>query len=387
MPSGRAFIGTRLRRALLAGVGVAAISLATAPAAVADTTIDTTLSWNGSTIISGFGYGQPCCTATYGQTVTVPATGTWLDSFTFYVQLPTNLLFRGEVYAWDPTTGNPADFTSGNATGPALYESSAMHTTSYSGGFGPFEAITFNTGGIHLTAGAQYVLFFTISKDYAANAPTAGVAGFVGYIPTDAYSGGDFVFINNGGDASQWTTVPWTHYAPFGIPIDDLAFKASFSSSAPAPSCPPGTKANFRWHYTANGNAGGWSGTATEACPGSVSMGPQAMDGTLQVAPGATLKVGYDFTLPGNHNTLTMTVSAAQVTFAVSCVSGATTPSQPTLMVTMPAQSYSITNDQWYPSGDQSSMAVYQGSIPVPDLCGGGMISLARGGTFTATLG
>ena len=166
--------------------------------------------------------------------------------------------------------------------------------------------------------------------------------------------------------------------------IDIGAFQFTVTVN-PAP-CPPGTKANFRWHYTANGSAGGWSGTATQACPGNFSMGPQAMDGNLQVTPGATLQAGYDFTLPGNTSSLTMTVSAAQVTFAVRCVSGAT-PSASTLTVTMPDRTYQITNDQWYPSGDQSSPLVYQGSVTVPDLCGGGNISLAKGGTFTATLG
>jgi len=157
------------------------------------------------------------------------------------------------------------------------------------------------------------------------------------------------------------------------------------SSCIPVP-CPQGTKANFRWHYSANGSSGSWSGTKTQTCSGSFSMGPQAMEGNLQVAPGATLRAGYDFTLPGNKNSLTMTVSAAQVTFAVACVSGAT-PSSPTLTVTLTDQTYQITNDQWYPSGDQSSPLVYQGSVTVPDLCGGGTISLAKGGTFTATLG
>ncbi|HEY6279977.1 MAG TPA: hypothetical protein VIX86_27105 [Streptosporangiaceae bacterium] len=238
MPSGRAFIGARLRRALLVGVGVAAVSLALASGALASTTtgntttIGNTPPWSGSTITSGFGYGLPCCTATYGQTVTVPATDPVLDSFTFYVQLPTNLIFRGEVYAWNPATGNQANNTSGNATGPALYKSSKMHTTSYNSGFGPFEPITFNIpDGIPLTAGAQYVLFFTISKDYAADAPTAGIPGFVGYTATDTYSGGDWVFINNGGDTSQWTTVPWSNQV--GLGADDLAFKATFSRPLP----------------------------------------------------------------------------------------------------------------------------------------------------------
>ena len=40
----------------------------------------------------------------------------------------------------------------------------------------------------------------------------------------------------------------------------------------------------------------------------------------------------------------------------------------------------------WFPSSDQSSSASYEGSVSVPDLCGGGILSLAQGGTFTATL-
>jgi hypothetical protein len=39
----------------------------------------------------------------------------------------------------------------------------------------------------------------------------------------------------------------------------------------------------------------------------------------------------------------------------------------------------------WYPSGDQKVASVFQGSLS-PDLCAGGQISLAKGGTFTATV-
>jgi hypothetical protein len=212
---------------------------------------------------------------------------------------------------------------------------------------------------------------------------------------TPAYSG----FVNGDGPGSL-TTAPTcsttaTSASPPGSypsscsgaadPNYAISYDPGTVTVTPA-ACPSGTKANFRWHYTANGSAGGWSGTTTEPCPGNFSMGPQAMEGNLQVALGATLQAGYDFTLPGNHNSLTMTVSAAKVTFAVACVSGAT-PSSATLTVTLQAQTYQITNDQWYPSGDQSSPLVYQGSATVPNLCGGGKISLAKGGTFTATLG
>jgi hypothetical protein len=71
--------------------------------------------------------------------------------------------------------------------------------------------------------------------------------------------------------------------------------------------------------------------------------------------------------------------------FAVRCVSGAT-PSAATFTVTMPTQTYAVTNDQWYPSGDQHSPLVYQGSITVPDLCGGGQLRLNQVGTFTASV-
>jgi hypothetical protein len=114
-------------------------------------------------------------------------------------------------------------------------------------------------------------------------------------------------------------------------------------------------------------------------------MGPQAMEGNLIVSPGETLRVGYDFTLPGNNTTLTLTVSSAGVTFAAACASGAA-PSAPGFAVPMPAQSYTVTSSQRYPSGDQSSALVYQGSVTVPDLCGGGQLSLRQGGTFTAAL-
>jgi hypothetical protein len=109
------------------------------------------------------------------------------------------------------------------------------------------------------------------------------------------------------------------------------------------------------------------------------------MEGDLHVSPGATLEAGYDFTLPGNHNTLTLNVDNPMVVFTVHCASGAN-PSSSTLTVPMPAQAYQVTNDQWYPSGDQSSTLVYQGQVTVPDLCSGGALRLDKGGTFTATL-
>jgi hypothetical protein len=160
---------------------------------------------------------------------------------------------------------------------------------------------------------------------------------------------------------------------------------ATKTVTCPHPPCPTGTKANFRWHYSANGSSGSWSATKSVLCPNSLSIGPQAMEGDLKVAPGATLRVGYSFTVPGNHATLFITVGNPQVVFNVRCVSGAT-PSAPTFTVNMPTQTYQVTDDKWYPSGDQHSSLVYQGSIAVPNLCGGGKLRLDKGGTFSANV-
>jgi hypothetical protein len=62
-----------------------------------DTTIDTFQSWDGAQRADSFGVSA---LATYGQTVTVPTNGDQvLTSFTFYMQLPATVAFRGEVYA------------------------------------------------------------------------------------------------------------------------------------------------------------------------------------------------------------------------------------------------------------------------------------------------
>jgi hypothetical protein len=151
--------------------------------------------------------------------------------------------------------------------------------------------------------------------------------------------------------------------------------------------CPPTGSINVRWHYSANGSAGAWSATKSTNCEnGSVVIGPQAMEGDLKVSPGTQLKTGYDFTLPGNNASYMAVVSNPSVVFGLDCASGAM-PSASTFTVTMPTQTYPVTNSQWVPSGNKDSVLVYQGSAAVPDVCGGGQVRLDKGGTFSATIG
>ena len=154
----------------------------------------------------------------------------------------------------------------------------------------------------------------------------------------------------------------------------------------PPPPC-KAPKVNFRWHYATPSTSGSWSGTQTEQCPGSINMGPQAMEGDLKVAPGSELSGGYDFTVPGNNQQLTLTVTNAKLPFNnVHCASGAApSASSCTINMTTP-QTYTFSGSGWFPSGDQHNVAVYQGTISVPDLCHGGNLRLDKGATFSATL-
>lgn len=180
----------------------------------AATFIDTTPSWDGSSAISPFGEGN---TATYGQTFTV-GVDTQLDDFTYYLDdllNPDFVDFEAYVMGWDGL----------KATGPVLYQSSAMSTTN-NGGSDGFESFTINTGGLNLTQGNQYVAFFSASNLFDTITGTSKM----GLINTDVYSGGSFVFLNNAADFSLLTANNWSITSSF-----DAAFTMNFSSASPVP--------------------------------------------------------------------------------------------------------------------------------------------------------
>lgn len=180
----------------------------------ATTSINTVPSWNGSGLVSPFGVPD---TATYGQVISAPAGATSLTGFTVYMRVPATVAFRGEVYAWDAVNIR--------ATGPNLFESTTQRTKQGA----VFEPVTFTIpGGVTVTPGSQYVIFASTSRDQALGSGT-GPWGFV--------NGGSnqFVFLNNGGNPAQWTTVPWT--TNWG---GDLAFTATFcGGSNQAPTITP----------------------------------------------------------------------------------------------------------------------------------------------------
>ena len=127
------------------------------------------------------------------------------------------------------------------------------------------------------------------------------------------------------------------------------------------------------------------AGVVVPSGAGTLTIGPQAMEGNLQIRPGDSIKAGYDFTMPGPHAAGQITFDNASITMAVTCANG-TTP--PAISFALPVQTYTdpAGSSAWYPSGDQSNAAVYQGSVIAPDLCAGGIMSDAKGATFKVTI-
>jgi streptogramin lyase len=114
-----------------------------------------------------------------------------------------------------------------------------------------------------------------------------------------------------------------------------------------------------------------------------LTMGPQAMEGDLKLSPGTTLKVGYDFTIPGAHPSDTISFSGAKVVFTYTCT-GSTNRGTFTVAIPDATVVDSANSSAWYPSGNQSDPSVYQASISVPNVCpSGSLVRLQQGGTFS----
>jgi hypothetical protein len=177
------------------------------------------------TVISTTGGGAPLTpfgkpdAQTFGQTFTTP-TANLLQNFTFYLSPAPSLTFRAYVFAWDAA--------SVRATGSALFTSSPIIGPLGSG----FNAITVNVGGLLLNSDAMYVAFFSSSGQ--------GTLGEIALQSswdspaTNQYSGGAFVFLNNGENSGAFTTQTWSTNRQG--PGSDARFTMAFTSVAPEPS-------------------------------------------------------------------------------------------------------------------------------------------------------
>ncbi len=112
---------------------------------------------------------------------------------------------RGYIYAWNGTRAT------GSAIASTLPQTIAYHD-------GAIHIVRFRFRPAPVTPESRYVVFASISQDYEACTDNYRLGW--GLASGDPYTGGTFVYQNNGGDESQWTTQAW-NLLPY-----DLALKA-----------------------------------------------------------------------------------------------------------------------------------------------------------------
>ena len=175
--------------------------------------IETLTTWNGGSTVAPVGENT---FETWGQTFTVPAVDTVLDSFEMWIndQIP----FRPDFVEFSFYI---MDWNVDRATGPILYQSAMVSTSNQPG----VEQFIFNTGGVPLVAGEDYIAIFSQSE-HVDGSPGQGQVG--SQFNIDAYPGHSFFRLDNDGDFSKVTTMPWSN--PFGGGLADMAFRAEFSS-------------------------------------------------------------------------------------------------------------------------------------------------------------
>jgi hypothetical protein len=193
-------------------VGAAALVIASAAPAGAATTaktvIDTYDDWDGSSYIYEFGSPN---TTNYGQVITAPEGTKKVKSFTYYMAGSSGagtMTVRGEVYGWD---------------GEALHATTRIAQTKkkqveLSEGDPVFYPVKVKVKkSKKIKPGQQYVLFLTVDKDFEDN--PVGLLSKWADVQTDVLPGGDLVFLNSGGDESQWTTTSWNVISGYDMAI------------------------------------------------------------------------------------------------------------------------------------------------------------------------
>ncbi len=157
-------------------------------------------------------------TATYGETFTAPTNGdTNLQSFGFYMAGPVtsgDMIVSAYIATW-----------TGSNAGTLLFTSPSIDYANT----GDAE-LTFSTGGLSLTGGANYVAFLSISQYYGQSSGESYISAGDPTIP-----GGGFVYYNNGGSFGDLFSNVWdsTGLQP------DWAITATFDPGSGVPE--PGT--------------------------------------------------------------------------------------------------------------------------------------------------
>ena len=127
------------------------------------------------------------------------------------------------MYAWDGS----------EAIGPALYTSpltpELTQTQFFEDNPSAAPVQIFETGGLNLEAGQEYVIFADVEGDFYESALVAGTGS--------GYGGGSSVY-TQGADTALWTTEAWSvglvnGADPFDLP--PMNFIATFAAPVPEP--------------------------------------------------------------------------------------------------------------------------------------------------------
>lgn len=195
-------------------LAIGALLIALSPPVSAQT-INTTTAWDGSSSISAW---NSDVTETIGQTIGPTSSQTRLSSFTFELSQiggTTPMQYQAFVYQWNSgnkTLMGPALFTSGVLTAPTGIA---------------YTPVTINAGSLALTAGLQYMLFFTTtSVSQVSNAQYQ-----LGKTSGNSYIAGGALY-SGSGSFSGLSSLEWED------PGLNLAFIATFGSSSIAPPPP-----------------------------------------------------------------------------------------------------------------------------------------------------
>jgi hypothetical protein len=204
---------TNIRSTVAACVAVATFAGAGSAKALL---IDNTAATTGS--ISQFGAPD---SATYGELFTTNGSDTLLNSFSLFLSSrfvgDDTLDLRGYIGTW-----------TGSRVGSVLF-SGATQTMNAAGTLQAFSYAP----NLQLAANTQYVAFLSISE-IDGQATNTFHTPFTFGGDNDASTNG-FVFLNNGADESQWTTVDWATFFING----DMRMVANLSPRAQVPL--PGT--------------------------------------------------------------------------------------------------------------------------------------------------
>jgi hypothetical protein len=315
----------------------------------------------------------------------------------------------GAVEAYNET------FTIHTLTGTTVSGSETLDNNAHpTEGLGDFPAGWFSFGQCsdQTTAYGPQALQFSVSADVSATATAPGgstsnssALSWAHTTPAYSYPSGALSAIWFDEDLASGYSGPTDTTAPTASPT---------LSPAPGPNGWSSGNVTVNWNWTDSGGSGidpsrcdtttpdqgsgvyqvnavcydragniGRASYTIKVAKTVITMGPQAMDGNLKVTPGEPLDAGFDFTMPGAHAAATENFVNGQVAFAATCADGSAAG---TIMVPLTDSSFSdpAGSSSWYASDNQSDSSTYQGSVAVPDLCNGGTISLAKGGTFSS---